>query len=68
MSKRLKEFTNAEFAHAIAHIGRTAGLALVSLTEGMWSPDYCAAPAEMYARSVIDDLEEQIKHIKKRLK
>lgn len=67
MSKRNK-YTNAEFAHAMAHTARTVSLSLVSLTEGMWNPDYCRAPADMYARSVIDDLEHQLKEIKRRLK
>ena len=59
-----KQYTNAEFARAMAQIARTASVALVSLTGGMWNPDYCAAPAAEYAHSVIDDLEHQIKEHK----
>ena len=61
-------YTNAEFAHAIAHIERTTSVALVSLTGGMWNPDYAATPAAEFAHSVIDDIEYQIKIIKRRLK
>ena len=69
MSKSPKEpLTNAQFARYISHVCRTATTTLVTLTEGMWNSEYCAAPADMYARSVIDDLEDQIKWIKKRLK
>lgn len=69
MSKSPKPiYSNADFARAVAHIMRTTSAAIVSLAGGMWNPEYCAAPADMYARSVIDDLEHQIKHIKKRLK
>lgn len=69
MSKSSKEpYTNAEFARAMAHVARTANVALTSLTGGMWNPDYCAAPAAEFALSVIDDLEHQIKNIKRRLK
>jgi hypothetical protein len=52
----------------MAHVARTANVALTSLTGGMWNPDYCAAPAAEFALSVIDDLEHQIKNIKRRLK
>ena len=69
MSKSPKEpLTNAQFARYISHVCRTATTTLVTLTEGMWNSEYCAAPADMYARSVIVDLEDQIKWIKKQLK
>jgi hypothetical protein len=67
-NKGNKHYSNAEFARAMAHVARTANVALTSLTEGMWNPDYCSAPADMFALSVIDDLEHQIKNIKKRFK
>ena len=66
MSKR--KYTNADFARAMAQIERTSATLDVSLTGGMWNPDYCAAPAAEYAFSVIDDLEHQIKEIKRRIK
>lgn len=69
MSKSPKQpLTNAEFTRHISRMGRTISMTLVTLTEGIWNPDYCKASADMYALSVIDDLEHQIKWIKKRLK
>lgn len=62
-----KPLTNAEFAFAIAHVLRTATVATVTMSEGMWNPKFCSDPAAMYAISIIDDLEHQIDNIKKRL-
>ncbi len=58
MSKSPKPpLTNARFAFAVAHIARTANNAITTMVEGMWNPDFCSAPAEMYALSVVEDLE-----------
>jgi hypothetical protein len=67
--KRAKHphLSNAEFAFAISHILRTASVATVTMSEGMWNPEYCSASADMFALSIIDDLEHQIDNIKKRL-
>lgn len=62
-----KPLTNAEFAFAIAHLLRTATVATVTMSAGMWNPEFCSAPAAMYAISIIDDLEHQIDKVKKRL-
>ena len=66
MAKHLP-LTNAEFAFAISHIMRTASIATVTMAEGMDKPEFCSAPAAVYALSIIDDLEHQIDNIKKRL-
>ena len=62
-----KHLSNAEFAFAISHILRLAATATVAMAEGMGNPEFCSAPAAMYASSVIDDLEHQIDNIKKRM-
>ena len=65
--KKRQIFSNAEFAFAISHILRLAATATVAMAEGMGNPEFCAAPAAVYALSVIDDLEHQIGNIKKRM-
>jgi hypothetical protein len=64
---RKHSLTNAEFAFAISHVLRIASIATVTMVEGMNRPEFCSAPAAMFAISVIDDLEHQISNIKKRL-
>jgi hypothetical protein len=69
MAKKAKQLplTNAEFAFAISHVLRIATIATVTMAEGMDKPEFCSAPAAMYALSIIDDMEHQIDNIKKRL-
>ena len=68
MAKKIaKPLTNAEFAFAISHVLRTAAIATTGMAEGMWNPDFCSDTAGVYAISVVDDIEHQIKHLKRRL-
>jgi hypothetical protein len=63
-----KKLTNAEFAFAISHIARVANVAVTAMCEGMWkNPEFRSVPAEMYALSVIDDLDHQIAILKRRI-
>lgn len=62
-----KTFTNAALATYVANVARLSVGASAHLATGMWNPDFCSADATDYALSVCEDLQMQLKHIRKRV-
>jgi hypothetical protein len=62
-----KTFTKAALATYVANIARLSVGASATLAQGMWNPDFCNSDAKDYAVSVLEDLQMQIDHIRKRV-
>ena len=64
---RTSTMTKAELAVRLARIARTAVNANLALADGMWNPQFCADTDMFFGRSILEDLETQIKNLKKRM-
>lgn len=59
--------SNAQFAYRLAVISRLVAMAQVSLAEGMWNPEFCAASAKYEARNICEHLRRELADIEKNI-
>jgi len=67
MGENLKPLTNAELALRLSKMGRLIAGAQSDLAEGMWNPNFCAAEAWPFAKSLTDDLRRWLDDIDRRI-
>lgn len=56
--------TNAALFRHLSIINRTLAGAIAHLSEGVWDPLFCADDATPYMGSIIEDIEQQMRHLK----
>ena len=59
--------TNAELMTAIAKSNRLMAGFMAELAEGAGNPDFCSASADVYATSIIIDVEAKLNYLKDRV-